>query len=221
MIKEYTKRLIICLLGLAAYSLGNFFGVLAGSAGTNAWNTLAIGITNTSDISFGTSTLAISLVIIVIDLIGKGKLGIGTVLNIFVISALNDVFLETITFLPPAGSTLLGVVYTLLGQSIISVATVLYLTPCLGAGPRDTLMLIIGKKFPKLPIGGVKFGIEAAVLIIGIFLGAPFGIGTVLVMVLQANIFQLVCKICRYEPRAIVHEDLIDTFRRIKSAISK
>lgn len=221
MVKEYTKRLIICLLGLAAYALGNFFGVLAGSAGTNAWNTLGIGIANSSGMSFGTATLAISMVIIVIDLIGKGKLGIGTVLNIFVISALNDVFINTITFLPPADSTILGVIYTLLGQTIISVATVLYLTPCLGAGPRDTLMLIIGKKIPNVPIGAVKFGIEVAVLIVGIFLGAPFGIGTVLVMALQASIFQLVCRICRYEPRAIVHEDLIDTWKRISGAVKK
>ena len=102
MFKEYSKRLIICLLGLACYALGNFFGVLAGGAGTNAWNTLGIGIANSSGMSFGTATLMISLVIIVIDLLGKGKLGIGTVLNIFVISALNDVFLEIITFLPPA-----------------------------------------------------------------------------------------------------------------------
>jgi len=221
MFKEYSKRRIICLLGLTCYALGNFFGVLAGGAGTNAWNTLGIGIANSSGMSFGTATLMISLVIIVIDLLGKGKLGIGTVLNIFVISALNDVFLEIITFLPPADTVILGVIYTLLGQTIISFATILYLTPCLGAGPRDTLMLIIGKKIPKVPIGAVKFGIEVGVLIVGIFLGAPFGIGTVLVMALQASIFQLACRICRYEPRSIVHEDLMDTFRRITGALKK
>lgn len=212
MLKEYSKRLIVCLLGLTFFALGNFFGVLAGSAGTNAWNTLGIGIANAAGISFGTATLLISFVIIAIDLVGKGKLGLGTILNIFVISALNDVFIRVITFLPAADSTWLGVIYTLLGQTIISFATILYLSPCLGAGPRDTLMLIIGKKMPKVPIGAVKFGIEVAVLIVGIFLGAPFGLGTVLVMALQASIFQLACRICRYEPRSIVHEDIIDTF---------
>ena len=45
--------------------------------------------------------------------------------------------------------------------------------------------------------------------------GAPFGIGTVLVMALQASIFQGVCRITRYEPRDIRHEDLADTLRNL------
>ena len=73
-------------------------------------------------------------------------------------------------------------------------------------------MVIVGRKFPKAPIGTVKFGLEIAVLVVGIVLGAPFGIGTVLVMALQAAIFQFVCRICRYEPRDIVHEDFADTY---------
>ena len=89
------------------------------------------------------------------------------------------------------------------------------MTAGLGCGPRDTLMIIIGRKMPKAPIGTVKFCLEAAALLVGILMGAPFGLGTVLVMVLQASIFQLACKITRYEPRAVTHEDLVDTWRRI------
>jgi hypothetical protein len=33
-------------------------------------------------------------------------------------------------------------------------------------------------------------------------------------MVLQAGMFQLACTILRYEPRDIVHEDVVDTLRR-------
>ena len=52
--------------------------------------------------------------------------------------------------------------------------------PGLGCGPRDTLMVIIGKRFPKAPIGFIKFCMELVVLLIGVLLGAPFGLGTVL-----------------------------------------
>ena len=41
------------------------------------------------------------------------------------------------------------------------------------------------------------------------------GIGTVLVMVLQASIFQFACKITRYEPRNAQHEDFLDTYHRL------
>ena len=43
MYKTYAKRFLICILGLAFFAFGNLLGVKAGSAGTNAWNTLALG----------------------------------------------------------------------------------------------------------------------------------------------------------------------------------
>lgn len=211
---EYLKRFSVCLLGLFFYALGNFLGVKAGSAGTNAWNTLSLGLVETTGITFGTAGLIISFIVIGIDIIGKGKIGFGTLMNAVIISILSDVLLNLLTFVPEAPNSIVGAFYTLAGQTVISFATILYMKPALGCGPRDTLMVIVGRKFPKAPIGTVKFGLEIAVLIVGIILGAPFGIGTVLVMALQAAIFQFVCRICRYEPRDIVHEDFADTYRR-------
>ena len=211
---EYLKRFSVCLLGLFFYAVGNFLGVKAGSAGTNAWNTLSLGLVETTGISFGTAGLIISFIVIGIDVIGKGKIGFGTLMNAVIISIFADILLNTLTFIPVAPNNIVGALYTLIGQTVISFATILYMKPALGCGPRDTLMVIVGRKFPNAPIGTVKFGLEIAVLVVGIVLGAPFGIGTVLVMALQAAIFQFVCRICRYEPRDIVHEDFTDTYRR-------
>ncbi|MBR3586781.1 MAG: hypothetical protein IKO00_12205, partial [Oscillospiraceae bacterium] len=76
-------------------------------------------------------------------------------------------------------------------------------------------MVIIGNRFPKAPIGFIKFCMELIVMLIGVLLGAPFGLGTVLIMALQASIFQIACRVCRYDPRNHVHEDIFDTIRRI------
>ena len=76
-------------------------------------------------------------------------------------------------------------------------------------------MVLLGKRFPKAPIGFIKFCMEIVVLIVGVLMGAPFGIGTVLVIALQASIFQLVCRICRFEPRSVEHEDIPQTLRRV------
>lgn len=215
MYKTYAKRFLICILGLAFFAFGNLLGVKAGSAGTNAWNTLALGISDLTGISFGTATFSISLVIILLDLIGKGKLGFGTVMNAVLIPVFSDFFLTAFHFLPAASNSFTGAIYTLLGQTVLSFATILYMLPALGCGPRDTLMVIIGKKFPKAPIGIVKFAIEIGALLAGILMGAPFGIGTLLIMVLQASIFQFACKVMRYEPRNVEHENLIDTWKKI------
>lgn len=217
--KEYCGRITVCLLGLAIYAVGLVFGVFAGSAGTNGWNTLAIGLSDISGMSFGTAGFVIGASILIIDFIGKGKLGIGTVMNIFVVSILCDVFLKVLSFIPEPRNTLMGVIYTLTGQMILAFSTVIYMKAALGAGPRDTLMVIIGKRFPNAPIGAVRFGIEIAAMIAGILMGASFGIGSVLVIALQASFLQFACRVCRFEPRAVVNEDFADTFRRIRDSI--
>lgn len=219
MLKEYTKRLTICILGLMLYALGNFFGVLAGSAGTNGWNTMALGLSNVTGISFGTGVFAISVAILIIDFVGKGKLGIGTFLNATLIAWLSDIFLKTLTFIPEPANTAVGVFYTLLGQMIIAFATVIYMKTALGAGPRDTLMVICSKAFPRLPVGLVKYILEMIALALGVLMGAPFGLGTVLVVALQATFFQFACFVTRFVPREVENEDIVDTWRRIRDGI--
>lgn len=217
MFKEYLSRLIICISGLALFALGNFFGVLAGSAGTNGWNTLALGLSRMTGMSFGTGVFAISCVIIIIDFVCKGKLGIGTLLNVLLIAWLSDVFIKILSFIPAPPNMAVGVIYTLLGQMMIAFATVIYMGTGLGAGPRDTLMVIVNKALPKLPVGVVKFTLEIGALCAGIIMGADFGIGTVLVIALQASFFQFACYICKFEPKDVVQEDFADTWRRIKA----
>lgn len=211
----YLRRFVLCIASLMLFALGNVFGVKAGMAGTNAWNTLSLGISGRTGMTFGTATLIISAVIIVIDLIGKGRLGFGTLLNALLIPVFSDGFLALLHFVPEAPGAIWGAAYTLVGQTIISFATIFYMLPALGAGPRDTLMIIIGRRFPSAPIGLVKFALEAAAMLVGIALGAPFGLGTVLVMVLQASIFQFACSVLRYEPRSVRHEDLLETCAKI------
>ena len=99
---------------------------------------------------------------------------------------------------------------------VLSFALVLYMKPALGCGPRDTLMVILGRKMPKAPIGVVKFLLEAAALAVGALLGAPFGLGSVMVLVLQASMFPFACWVCRYEPRNVEHENFLDTVKRWK-----
>ena len=96
---QYIKRFFFCIMSLMLFAFGNVFGVKAAMAGTNAWNTLSLGISSSTGISFGTATFLISLVIIVIDLLGKGKLGFGTVLNAVLIPVFSDAFLSLLSCL--------------------------------------------------------------------------------------------------------------------------
>jgi len=213
--KEYAGRFAMCALGLMLFGFGNFLGVKAGSAGTNAWSTLSLGLADMTGLSFGINNFIISLIIIVIDIIGKGKMGFGTIMNAVLISLFSDVFIGIFSFIPNATNPVVGTALSMLGQTIIAFSIVFYTRPALGCGPRDTLMVLFAKAFPKAPIGVVKFALEIIVLVIGVLMGAPFGIATVLTLALQSFIFQFVCKIMKYYIRTIEHEDIFDTMKRI------
>ena len=51
---------------------------------------------------------------------------------------------------------------------------------------------------------------------VGILLGAPFGLGSVVVTALQASIFQFACQVTKIEPRNIPHEDFAATLKRLR-----
>ena len=216
MLKSYIRRTALCILGLALCSFSNVISVKAGVVGTNAWNTLALGISGASGISFGGASLLINGVVIAIDIIGRGKLGFGSVLNALLIPWFSDVFLVMFDFLPAAPNQVWGMAYTLFAQLWLSFAVIVYMKAALGCGPRDTLMVIIGKKMPRAPIGIAKLVLEMVVLIIGTVLGAPFGLGSVMVLLLQASMFQFACFVFRYEPRSVNHESFRDTIRYIR-----
>jgi uncharacterized membrane protein YczE len=65
------------------------------------------------------------------------------------------------------------------GIALIGPASALYIGADLGAGPRDTLMLV-GARRTGFRIGIVRAGLELTALVIGIVLGGTFGVGTVL-----------------------------------------
>ena len=215
--KEYAKRFFLCAFALFICALGTSLGVKAGSAGTNAWPTLSVGVAGKLGTSFGVANMGIGIIIIVIDFLCKGKIGFGSLMNFVLLSMFADLWLAVLKHFPDPGSQFTGVLCSLLGQTIVSFASVGYMRPALGAGPRDTLLVVIGKKFPRYPIGLVKFAMEMFVLFAGVALGAPFGLGTVLVIALQATIFQFACRVCRFDPRSVKNEDFADTIRRLRA----
>ena len=70
---------------------------------------------------------------------GEG-IGFATLGNVFLIGTFLDVF-EGLNIVPYANNLFTGIVMMLIGIILAAIATVLYLKPALGSGPRDGLML--------------------------------------------------------------------------------
>ncbi|MGT2832733.1 hypothetical protein [Streptococcus halotolerans] len=106
----------------------------------------------------------------------KIKLGIGTVLNMIIIAWVLGMVVAMVD-----GPKLLisRIVLTILGIFLVGLASAIYLTCHMGAGPRDGLMVGLCQ-MTGWRVSVVRTGIEAAVSLLGWLLGGTLGIGTVL-----------------------------------------
>ena len=80
-------------------------------------------------------------------------------------------------------------------------------------GPRDALLVGLGKRLPRFPIGIVEVLLWSVVLLIGWLLGGPVGIGTLISTFGAGLIMQLVYTLVRFEPRNLRHKDVLEVSR--------
>lgn len=216
--ENYLKRTGRLLFGLFLYSLGLTLSIQA-NVGLAPWDAFGMGVSNLTGISYGNiSILTGILILIVVAGFLKEKIGMGTVLNTILIGVMVDL-MQSIKLIPFMTNFFIGTLMLLLSQVIISLATYFYISTGMGCGPRDTLMVALGKMFPKVPIGAIRGAIEGTVLLIGFMLGAKVGLGTVIAVFGISFILQYTFKLLKFDIKAVVHENIFETIGNIKNLI--
>lgn len=208
------KKMMLAIGGLAICSVGIYLGLVA-NVGLVPWDSLTMGIANIVNISYGKINIVVSLTILFVDLSLKEKIGIGTILD----SLLVGTFIDCLYVIFPINSpnnVFVGLLYLTIGMFIIAIGTRVYMAAGLSCGPRDSLLVALGKRFPKLKIGYVDIGVKAILIILSLLVKGPIGIGTLYGMVMMGFCFNIVFAIFKFEPRKVVHEDLLTTLNRLK-----
>jgi len=80
-----------------------------------------------------------------------------------------------------------------------------------GYGPKDGLLIAIGKRLPKIPIGVVEILLFAFVTLIGWLLGGTVGIGTLISTFGAGAVMHLFYSAIHFEPRELKHKSLKET----------
>lgn len=216
--ENYLRKSGKLLFGLFLYSLGLTLSIQA-NIGLAPWDAFSIGVSNITGISYGNVSILTGIVIlIVVAGFLKEKIGIGTVLNTVLIGVFVDI-MQSIKLIPLMTNFFLGILILLLGQVIISLASYFYISSGMGCGPRDTLMVALGKLFPNIPIGAIRGSIEGTVLLIGFLLGAKVGLGTVIAVFGISFILQYTFKLLKFDIKAVVHENIFETLNNVKNVI--
>ena len=152
---------------------------LESKLGLSPWDTLHQGIAKHSPLSFGVANICVGMVVLGIAWALGAKVGVGTVANVILVGA----FIVALTEIPQVdhlSEDPLGVRIALLvvAMPLFGIASALYLGAWMGAGPRDSLMVVLGQR-SGIRLGVVRAGIELCALALGWTLGGTVGIGTV------------------------------------------
>jgi len=219
-VNEFFIRTSKVIFGLLLYALGILLTIHA-NIGLAPWDAFGIGISGVTNISYGNVTIITGIIIlIVVVALLKEKIGVGTVLNTILIGVFVDI-VQSFNIIPYMTNFIYGILMLLLGQVVISLATYFYISPGLGCGPRDTLMVALSKKFPNIPIGAIRGSIEGTVLIIGWILGVKVGLGTVISVFGIGFIMQTTFKLLYFDVKEVVHESLFQTLASFKKILAK
>lgn len=175
-------------------SLGITMSIKGQLVGTSPWDVLHVGLFQNFGLTIGTWSILTGLLIIVsTSLVLKEWPKLGTWLNMLLIGMFIDVFNW---MLPSTEVVALQIMYFVVGVFILSFGCGMYIAPNMGAGPRDTLMMILVEKFGGT-IKSARMGIEVLVTILGWLLGGPVGVGTVIIALTSGYIVQYSLPYCR------------------------
>ena len=108
-------------------------------------------------------------------------------------------------------------IWLVAGLAIMAIGMWIYMSAEQCCGPRDSLLVGLGKRLPKIPIGIVGALLWATVLLIGWLLGGPVGIGTLISAFGGGVIMQVIYNLLHFEPRRLMHKDVPETLRMIKA----
>ncbi len=197
--------------GLLVFAFGVHLTIYA-NIGLAPWDCLGMGIARHTPLNYGLAMTALAVTILFIDLAMKERIGYGTVIDALLTGNFVQMF-NALNPLPENQSLLVGVAVMMAGFVFMALGMFFYMREGQGCGPRDALLVGLGKRLSRLPIGAVQILLWAAVLLAGWLLGGPVGIGTLLSTVGAGMVLQMVYQWLRFEPRDIRHKGVAEVTR--------
>lgn len=173
------------LVGLMGVGLGVALMVDA-DLGLSPWDVLHQGVSEQTGFAIGTVAIAVGLVVFLLWIPLKQRIGVGTVVNVVTIGLTVNLFLD-VDFHPVGWSRY---AWSVAGVVVISISAGVYIGAGLGTGPRDGLMTGVVER--GYPLRTVRTVLELTVLVVGWFLGGSVGFGTVLFAVTVGPILHVV-----------------------------
>ncbi|AFS77837.1 hypothetical protein DUF161 [Gottschalkia acidurici 9a] len=212
-IRKTFLNFIKLFIGLFLCALGIVMTINA-NLGLAPWDVFHKGISNILGTTIGQSNIIIGVFIVILDSLLGEKIGWGTLCNMFFVGIFMD-FITSTSLISVMDTFTQGVIMILVGMFISGVASYLYISSGMGAGPRDGLMVALVKKTNK-SVRFVRNSIEISVLTVGYVLGGFAGIGTLIISLGMGYFVQLAFKIFKFDVKKVKHRLIVDDIKALK-----
>lgn len=181
-------RWLFFIAGLIILAFGISLTIKGQLLGIGPWDVLHVGLYLNVGLTIGSWSIISGLVIVIGTAVGTKRFPkIGTWLNMILIGLFIDFFNW---LLPDLASYFGQTIFFVAGVLIMGLGVGIYVAPSMGAGPRDSVMILIVEK-TGWTVKRVRTGIEIVVAIVGWMLGGPIGFGTVLIAVTLGQIVHI------------------------------
>ena len=215
-VKTVIRQWLEIAAGLLVFSFGVHLTIFA-NIGLAPWDCLGMGIAKHTPLNYGLSMTLMAVIILGIDLILKERIGFGTIID----AMLTGNFVQMFNDINPFSlntSLWSGILLMIAGFLFMAVGMMIYMKGAQCCGPRDALLVGLGKRMPKVPIGIVEIALWNVVLLIGWLLGGPVGIGTFVSTFCAGLVMQAVYSFLHFEPRNIRHRNVAEVLREMKGS---
>ena len=209
--KEIVLQWLQIVLGLLIFAFGVHLTIYA-NIGLAPWDCLGMGISYHTPLNYGLSMTVMGVVILCVDLLLREHIGFGTIIDALLTGNFVQMY-NDLNPLPENHNLWLGIAVMLVGFVFMALGMLVYMKAAQCCGPRDSLLIGLGKRMQRLPIGAVEILLWAAVLLVGWLLGGPVGIGTLISTLGAGAVMQLVYNALRFEPRDIRHRNVFEVSR--------
>ncbi len=208
-------RWIFFVGGMMIMSLGISLTIKGQRFGIGPWDVLHVGLFQNIGLTIGSWSILTGLLIVTVSSLAlKEWPRWGTWLNMLVIGLFIDFFNW---LLPDVTSVAAQSICFVLGVLVMAYGVGIYVSPNLGAGPRDSLMLLLVDKL-GWSLRTARTTIEAIVTLVGFLLGGPVGIGTLFVVLFIGQFIQIAMPQCKKLLLWITNQDDEKVLLRYKRA---
>jgi len=176
---EFTRRVLMTISGVCICGLS--VGLFSySSCGLDPFQVFAHGLWNLTPLDFGTFYTILNIIlIVVILLVDRSKVGLGTVINLFGVGYMAEFSEWMLRRWNDSPSLTLRIISLAIGVVVMCFASALYFTADLGVSTYDAVALIISQRTP-LKFFYVRVACDLLCVLIGWIFGGTVGVGTII-----------------------------------------